>query len=69
LPRSGIVARKKRTIQDSFPPLDYLDREALRETFILLGAKKAKAEGAKSPDAKPAGRLGESVTGAPVARR
>jgi hypothetical protein len=63
------VAKAKRTIKDSFPPLDYLDREALRETFVLLGAKKTKAEGVRSPDSgKPAGPSGDSVTDATVAR-
>ena len=64
------MAKAKRTIKDSFPPLDYLDREALRETFVLLRDKKAKAAGARSHGSrKPAGASGDSVTDAPVARR
>jgi len=34
------MVREKRTIKDSFPPVEGLDREKLRETFVALGKER-----------------------------
>jgi hypothetical protein len=49
---SGHMSKEKRIIRDSFPPLDHLDREELRRTFVSLREKRA---GRHKPDSHEQG--------------
>lgn len=64
------MAKAKRTIKDSFPPVDYLDREELRETFIRLAKKNETSESKPSRSVNGSGNAGKAVkTGASVRLR